>query len=56
MNMNLSKLQEIVEDRQPGLLQSTGLQRAEHHLVAEQQEQQHGVQHYLYKGKIFQVL
>ena len=27
MNMNLSKLREIVEDREPGVLQSKGLQR-----------------------------
>ena len=39
MNMNLSKLHEMVEDREPGVLQSTGLQRAEQDLVAEQQEQ-----------------
>ena len=27
MNMNLSKLREIVEDREPGVLQSMGLPR-----------------------------
>ena len=36
VDMNLSKLQEIVEDRGPGMLQSTGLQRVRHNLVTEQ--------------------
>ena len=30
MNMNLSKLQEIVEDREPGVLQSMGSPRVGH--------------------------
>ena len=30
IDMNLSKLQEIVEDRGPGVLQSMGLQRVGH--------------------------
>ena len=33
MDMNLSKLQEIVEDRKPGVLQSMGLQRVGHDLA-----------------------
>ena len=33
MDMNLSKLQEIVKDRGPGVLQSMGSQRAGHDLV-----------------------
>ena len=37
--MNLSKLQEIVEDREACVLQSTGLQRARHDSAAEQQQQ-----------------
>ena len=36
VDMNLSKLQEIVEDRGPGMPQSTGLQRVRHNLVTEQ--------------------
>ena len=36
MDMNLSKLQEVVEDREAWLLQSTGLQRIRHNLVTEQ--------------------
>ena len=39
MDMNLSKLQEIVEDREPGVLQSVGLQRVGHNLVTEKQQQ-----------------
>ena len=35
-DMNLSKLQEVVEDREAWLLQSTGLQRIRHNLVTEQ--------------------
>ena len=38
MDMNLSKLWEIVEDREPGVLQSMGSQRVRHDLVTEQQE------------------
>ena len=30
MNMNLSKLREMVEDREPGVLQSMGLPRVGH--------------------------
>ena len=37
-DMNLSKLWEIVEDREPGVLQSLGSQRVRHNLVAEQQQ------------------
>ena len=33
MDMNLSKLQEVVEDREAWLLQSMGLQRIRHNLV-----------------------
>ena len=35
-DMNLSKLQEVVEDREAWLLQSMGLQRIRHNLVTEQ--------------------
>ena len=37
MDMNLSKLQEMVKDREPGVLQSVGL-RVGHNLVTEQQQ------------------
>ena len=37
-DMNLSKLRETVEDREPGVLLLMGLQRVEHNLVAEQQQ------------------
>ena len=33
--MSLSKLQEMVKDRKPAMLQSMGLQRAGHDLVTE---------------------
>ena len=36
MNMNLSKFQEIVKDRKPGMLQSMELQRVRHDLETEQ--------------------
>ena len=36
MDMNLSKLWEIVKDRKPGVLQFMGLQRAGHDLATEQ--------------------
>ena len=36
-NVSLSKLQEIVKDRKPGVLQLMGSQRAGHDLVTEQQ-------------------
>ena len=37
MDMNLSKLQEIVMDREPGVLQSMGSQRVRHDLAIKQQ-------------------
>ena len=40
MDMSLSKLQEIVKARKPGILQSMGSQRVGHDLAAEQQQQQ----------------
>ena len=39
MDMNLSKLQEIVEDREPGVLQSIRSQRVGHDSATEQQQQ-----------------
>ena len=39
MDVSLSKLQEIVKDRKACMLQSTGLQRVRHSLVAEQQQE-----------------
>ena len=39
MDMNLSKLQEIVADRGAGVLQSMGLQRVGQDLATEQQQQ-----------------
>ena len=36
MDMNLHKLQEIVKDREPGVLQSMGSQRVRHNLATEQ--------------------
>ena len=39
MNMNLSKLQEIVEDRRAWRAISTGLQRVGHDLETQQQQQ-----------------
>ena len=36
MDMNLSKLQKIVKDREPGMLQSMGSQRVRHSLVTGQ--------------------
>ena len=38
MDINLSKLREIVEDRGPGVLKFMGLQRVGHNLATEQQE------------------
>ena len=35
MDMNLSKVQEVVKDRKPGVLQSMGLQRVEHDCATE---------------------
>ena len=37
MDMNLSKLQETMEEREPGMLQSMGSQRVRHDLATEQQ-------------------
>ena len=39
MDMNLSKLLEIAENEEPGVLQSLGFQRVEHGLATEQQQQ-----------------
>ena len=39
MDINCSKLQEIVEAGEPGVLQSMGSQRVRHNLVTEQQQQ-----------------
>ena len=39
MDMNLSKLQEIVEDREPGVLQSIWSQRVGHDSATEHQQQ-----------------
>ena len=36
MDMNLGRLQEMVRDRRPDVLQSLGSQRVRHDLVAEQ--------------------
>ena len=38
MDMNLNKSQEIVKDRQCGVLQSMGFQTVRHNLVTEQQQ------------------
>ena len=38
MDLSLSKLWEIVKDREPGVLQSMGLQRVGHNLATEQHE------------------
>ena len=35
MDMNLSKVQEVVKDRKPGVLQSVGLQRVGHNIATE---------------------
>ena len=37
MDMTLSKLWEIMKDREAGMLQSMGLQRVRHNLATEQQ-------------------
>ena len=37
MDMTVSKLQDIVKDRKPGVLQFMGCQRIRHDLVTEQQ-------------------
>ena len=41
MEVSLSKLWEMVQDREPGVLQSMGSQRIRLDLVAEQQQQIH---------------
>ena len=38
VDMNLSKLQEMVKDRVPGMLQSMESQRVRHNLAGEQQQ------------------
>ena len=38
MDINLSKLQETVKDKKPGVLQSMGSQRVRHDLATEQQQ------------------
>ena len=38
MNMNLSKLQEMVKDREANMLQFMGLKRVRHDLATEQQQ------------------
>ena len=38
MDMNLGKLQEIVRDRRPGMLQSMGSRRVRHNWATEQQQ------------------
>ena len=38
LDMNLHKLQEIVKDREPGVLQSMGSRRDGHDLVTEKQQ------------------
>ena len=42
-DMNLGKLLEIVEGREPGLFQATGFQTVRHELATEQQQQSHFV-------------
>ena len=37
MDMNVSKFQETVEDEEPGVLQSLGLERVRHNLATKQQ-------------------
>ena len=39
MQVSLSKLQEMVKDREPGVLQSMGSQRVGHDWATEQQQQ-----------------
>ena len=39
-SMDMNKLQEIVKEREAGMVQSMGLQRVGHNLVAEQQHTQ----------------
>ena len=40
VDMSLSKLWEMVKDREPRILHSMGLQRVGHNLISEQQQQQ----------------
>ena len=40
MDVNLGQLQEMMRDREPGMLQSIGSQRVRHDRVTEQQELQ----------------
>ena len=42
MGINLSKLRETVEDKEPGVLQSMGSQRVRHDLATEQRLCQQG--------------
>ena len=45
MDMSLNKLQEMVKDREAGVLQSMGLQRFGHDWVTEEQQQIHSKLH-----------
>ena len=45
MNMSLSKLWEIVKDREACVIQSIGSQRVGHNLVTEQQKTGHVMKH-----------
>ena len=40
IDMSVSKLQEIVKDREPGMLQCMGLQRVRQDLMTEEEQQQ----------------
>jgi len=40
MDMTLSKVWEVAENEEPGMLQSMGSQRVRHNLATEQQQQQ----------------
>jgi len=40
LDRSLNKLWEIMKDRMPGILQSTGSQRVRHNLVTKQQQQE----------------
>ena len=51
MDMNLSELSEIVETKEPGVLQSMGSQRVRHDLVTEQQHWD-TVMTYIHKNSI----
>ena len=48
-NMNLSKLQETVKDREARCVQSLGLQKVRHDLATEQQQQVAKFEDSLYK-------